>query len=67
LIQPEDAEATVADGAILMHGFAKSRRQNIGPDEAMEFKEAAKHLLALTERQPQELLRNGDLVEVKRT
>jgi len=31
-------------------GFAKSQRANIDDDEEEQFKEAAKHVLALTER-----------------
>jgi hypothetical protein len=37
------------------------------PIEEKEFKEAAKHVLALTEKQLAELAREGDFVEVKRT
>ncbi len=46
-------------------GFAKSQRANIADDEKEQFKEAAKHVLALTEKQLAELLKRGDFVEVK--
>jgi hypothetical protein len=48
-----------------MYGFAKSERENIRDDEEKEFKEAAKHVLALTEKQIAALVREGDFVEVK--
>ncbi len=53
--------------AVLMYGFAKRERDNIRADEEKEFKEAAKHLLALSEEQLAELVKRGDFVEVKRT
>lgn len=52
--------------AVFMYGFPKSGRSNIRPDEEKAFKEAAKHVLALTEKQMAALVMNGDLVEVKR-
>lgn len=55
------------DRAVLMYGFAKSARANIAPDEEREFKEAAKHVLALTEEQLAELVKGGDFVEVRGT
>jgi hypothetical protein len=51
--------------AVFMYGFAKSERDNIGNEEEKEFKEAAKHVLALTEKQLAALVREGDFVEVK--
>jgi len=48
-----------------VYGFAKSRRANIDDEEERQFKEAAKHVLALTEKQLAELVERGDLVEVK--
>ena len=51
--------------AVFMYGFAKSERDNIEDDEVKEFKEAAKHVLALTEKQLAALVRKGDFVEVK--
>ena len=49
--------------AFFVYGFAKSQRANI--DEEEQFKDAAKHVLALTERQLAELLKRGDFMEVK--
>jgi len=51
--------------AFFVYGFAKSQRANINNDEQEQFKEAAKHVLALTEKQLTEVLKRGDFVEVK--
>ena len=51
--------------AFFVYGFPKSRRANIDADELKQFREAAKHVLALTERQLAELLKRGDFIEVK--
>ena len=51
--------------AFFVHGFPKSQRANIDADELKQFREAAKHVLALTERQLAELLKRGDFIEVK--
>jgi hypothetical protein len=51
--------------AVFAYGFAKSDRANIDADEEKEFKEAAHPVLRLTEEQIDELLKNGDFVEVK--
>lgn len=51
--------------AFFVYGYSKSRRANIGADELQLFKEAAKHVLALTEKQLAGLVRTGDFVEVK--
>jgi hypothetical protein len=51
--------------AFFVYGFAKSKRANIDDDEEEQFKEAAKHVLTLTEKQIAELLKRGDFVEVK--
>ena len=48
-----------------MYGFSKSQRANINDDEEEQFKEAAKHVLVLTEKQLAELLKRGDFMEVK--
>jgi hypothetical protein len=48
-----------------LYGFPKSQRPNIDADELKQFREAAKHVLALTERQLAELLKRGDFIEVK--
>lgn len=52
--------------AVFMYAFAKSWRDNIDADEERQFKEAARHVLALTDEQLAELLEEGDFVEVKR-
>lgn len=51
--------------AFFVYGFAKSRRANIDDEEERQFKEAAKYVLALTEKQLTELLQRGDFVGVK--
>lgn len=51
--------------AVFVYGFAKSERANIDADEEKEFKEAARHVLQLTEKQITELVKEGDFVEVK--
>ena len=51
--------------AFFVYGFPKSQRANIDVDELKQFREAAKHVLALTERQLAELLKRGDFIEVK--
>jgi hypothetical protein len=51
--------------AFFVYGFPKSQRANIDDDEEEQFKEAAKHVLALTEKQLTELLKRGDFMEVK--
>ena len=51
--------------AFFVYGFAKSGRTNIDDGEEKQFKEAAKHVLALSDRQLAELLTRGDFVEVK--
>lgn len=51
--------------AFFMYGFSKSQRANINDDEQEQFKQAAKHVLALTEKQLAELLKRGDFLEVK--
>ncbi len=47
-----------------MYGFSKSHRANIDVVEEDQFKETAKYVLTLTDKQLQELLSNGDFVEV---
>lgn len=51
--------------AFFVFGFAKSQRANTDDDEKVQFKAAAKHVLALTEKQLAELLRSGEFMEVK--
>ena len=50
--------------AVFVYGFAKSERENIDADEEKQFKEAARHVLRLTEKQIAELIKEGDFVEV---
>lgn len=47
------------------YGFAKSDRANLDAEEEKQFKEAARHVLRLTQKQIEELVKNGDFVEVK--
>jgi len=51
--------------AVFLYGFSKSERDNIEADEEKAFKQAAKHVLALTDKQMVALVKNGDFVEVK--
>jgi hypothetical protein len=51
--------------AFFEYGFSKSQRSNIDRDEEDQFKRAAKHVLALTEKQLMELVKKGEFVEVK--
>jgi len=51
--------------AVFLYGFSKSERDNIKADEEKAFQEAAKHVLALTDKQMVALVKNGDFVEVK--
>jgi hypothetical protein len=50
--------------AVFIYGFAKSERANIDTDEEKQFKDAARHVLRLTEKQITELVKGGDFVEV---
>jgi hypothetical protein len=43
----------------------EERAANIDADEEKRFKEAAGHVLRLTEKQIEELVKHGDFVEVK--
>jgi len=52
--------------AVFAYGFAKSERANIDADEEKQFKEAARHMLRVTEKQIEELVKSGDFVEVIR-
>jgi putative transcriptional regulator len=47
--------------AVFVYGFAKSDRDNIDANEQKEFKEAARHVLSLTDKQIKALIQNGDL------
>lgn len=51
--------------AVFAYGFAKSGRANIDADEEKQFKEAAHHVLRLTGKQFEELVKQGDFVEMR--
>jgi hypothetical protein len=51
--------------AVFAYGFAKSGTANIDAGEEKQFMEAAHHVLRLTEKRIEELLKNGDFVEVR--
>ena len=51
--------------AFFIYGFAKSERENIDVEEEKAFKQAAKHVLKLTDTQLAELALKGDFVEVE--
>jgi hypothetical protein len=51
--------------AFFVYGFPKSQQANIRGDEEKQFKEAAKYVLALTEKDLAALIERGDFVEVK--
>ena len=51
--------------AVFAYGFAKSDRANIDDDEEKQFKEAARYVLQLTEKQIEALVKNGHFVEVR--
>ncbi len=52
------------DRAIFVHGFAKNEKDNLSTKELVAFKEFAKVLLSLTEKQLDTAIKNGDFVEV---
>ena len=53
--------------AVFVYGYSKSERENVTAEEEKAFKQAAKHVLGLTEKQLAELVERGDFVEVKPT
>lgn len=55
------------DRAVFMYVFPKNKRDNITTDELEAFREAARHVLGLTDHQIAALTKKGDLVEVQRT
>ena len=57
--------SAAAPTVFFVYGFPKSPRANIDHDEKKQFKETAKHVLALTGRQIAELLEKGDFEEVR--
>jgi hypothetical protein len=54
-----------SERAVFAYGFAKSDRANIDANEEKQFRQAARHVLRLTEKQIEELVMAGDFVEVK--
>lgn len=54
-----------ATRAFFVYGFAKSHRANINSEEKEQFKEFARHVLGMTDKQLGDLLKRGDFVEVK--
>ncbi len=50
--------------AFFVYGFAKNERRNIRKDETAMFKQAAKHLLALSDKHIEALIENGGLTEI---
>jgi hypothetical protein len=53
------------DKAFFVYGFSKSERENIDKSEIEAFKQAAKELLALSDKHIQELIGNGGLMEIE--
>ena len=43
----------------------KGKRANNDADEEKQFREAARYVVGLTEKQIEELVKNGDFVEVR--
>jgi hypothetical protein len=52
--------------AFFVFGFPKSRMDNIGAGELRAFKRLAKEMLALTDRQIEDMKKATSLIEVKR-
>ncbi len=52
--------------AIFVSGFAKSAQSNISAADEQELKSAADIMLALSEADMDELVRNNEIVEIKR-
>ncbi len=51
--------------AIFIHGFAKNEKDNLSPKELHVFKEFAKILLGLSQKDIATAIKNGDFIEVK--
>ncbi len=62
---PDDYLFPPGHRAVFAYGFANNDRANIDADVEKQFMEAARHVLRLTANQIDELLKNGDFVEVK--
>lgn len=54
-----------AHRAFFVYGFAKSQQSNISDDETIAFKQAAQHILDLSEEHLVELIHNGQFSEVE--
>jgi len=54
------------DKCIFVYGFSKSDKSNISKSEEKEFKKLAESLLNVTDKQMKELLKVGNIYEVKR-
>lgn len=54
------------DKAFFVYGFSKSDLGNIRDDEQEQFKKAAKLILALSDEQIRQLIKNGQFEEVKK-
>ncbi len=52
--------------AVFVYGFAKSGRDNIGPDELKAFRRLAAEMLSLDDSELVEAMKNGTLREIKR-
>jgi hypothetical protein len=52
-------------GLFSLTGSRRTDRANIDDDEEKQFKKAARHVLQLTEKQIEALVKNGDFVEVR--
>ena len=52
------------DRVIFIHGFAKNEKDNLSSKELAAFKELAKILLSLSEKQMATAIENSDLIEV---
>lgn len=48
-----------------MYGFAKSQQSNISDEEKAAFKQAAQHILDLSEEHLVEMMRKGQFSEVE--
>ncbi len=53
-----------AERAFFVYGFAKSQQDNISSDEQAAFKQAAGHILDLSDEHLKELIRKGQFSEV---
>jgi DNA-binding transcriptional regulator YiaG len=53
------------ESAFFVYGFAKSDRNNIRKDEAVQFKKMARYLLELSDQQLDGLIAMGKLEEIK--